>query len=263
MTIILFLIILSVLVVAHELGHFLAARYFKMRVDEFGLGFPPRAKKLFSRNGTDFTLNWLPFGGFVRIHGEDPNSEEAKDSDSFNAKSFWSQIVVLFAGVIFNFLFAWLVFSIMLMLGIEGETGFVQRGFLGGVWHGLLTTGKITGLTLAAIWNLFAGIFRGAPDFSSVVGPVGLVNIVGQVRTMGLSYILYFVGLISVNLSIINLIPIPALDGGRILVSIIEKVRGKRLSPKTWSIMSMISFGFLILLMIAITFRDVRHVFGL
>src|SRR3990167_5300818 len=107
MSIIIFIIILSVLIIVHELGHFLVDKRFGIRVDEFGLGFPPRAKKLFTWKNTPFTLNWLPFGGFVKIFGENPSSDEAKeiDSESFASKNRGIQAAVLVAGVVGNFLF--------------------------------------------------------------------------------------------------------------------------------------------------------------
>lgn len=260
MSIILFLIILSVLVVAHEFGHFWAAKRSGMRVDEFGLGFPPKIKTLFYSKGTAFTLNWLPFGGFVRIFGENPQEESTvSDPNSFASKSLSRRLMVLVAGVVANFLLAWVLFSIVLMLGIDSTDGFVQRGLFGAIYHGLLTTGKITWLTLAAIWQMFASLFHGAPDFSSVVGPVGLVSLVGTVKSAGLAYVLYFMGIISINLSIVNLIPIPALDGGRVLIVLIEHWRGKDISHKAWNMMSLLSFLFLILLMVIITVHDVRH----
>src|SRR3990167_8487089 len=108
MTLILFLIILSVLVIVHEFGHYFVAKYFGIRVDEFGLGYPPRAKKIFRRWGTDFTLNWLPFGGFVKIFGENPTEtlrgstsegylEVEPLSSSFQYKNRGIQASVLFA----------------------------------------------------------------------------------------------------------------------------------------------------------------------
>ena len=78
MSIIIFLIILAVLILVHEFGHFIVAKKSGIRVDEFGLGYPPRAKTLFKRNGTIFTLNWIPFGGFVKIFGENPEPEQAR-----------------------------------------------------------------------------------------------------------------------------------------------------------------------------------------
>lgn len=264
MTIIIFLIILSVLIVAHEAGHFWAAKQGGIRVDEFGLGFPPRAKKLFSWRGTDFTLNWLPFGGFVKIFGENP-LEEAEglslNTDSkgltFSQTSRWRQLLVLSAGVLANFALAWILFSVVLMLGIESQDGYVQRNFFSAIWHGLLTTGKITWLTAIAIWEIVSGAVAGTADLSGLVGPVGLVGLVGEVSSLGFAYVLYFTALISVNLALINLIPVPALDGGRILIVIIEAIRGKSISPKLFGILNAVSFALLIILMILITVRDV------
>src|SRR3989338_1923666 len=87
MAIIIFLIILSLLIIVHELGHFAAAKKFGIRVDEFSLGYPPRAGKLFRWKGTDFTLNWLPFGGFVRIFGEDGENIRQLEEQNSSAKS--------------------------------------------------------------------------------------------------------------------------------------------------------------------------------
>ncbi|MEX2010556.1 MAG: site-2 protease family protein, partial [Parcubacteria group bacterium] len=122
-TILIFLIILSLLVFVHEAGHFLAAKAFKVRVDEFGLGYPPRAKKLFSWRGTLFTLNWLPFGGFVRIFGENPSEENIKDPNSFSEKNRGAQALILSAGVFGNFLLAWILISMGLMLGMPSPEG--------------------------------------------------------------------------------------------------------------------------------------------
>ena len=117
-SIIVLFLILGILIFVHELGHFAVAKFFGIRVDEFGMGFPPRAVKLFSRNGTDYTINWVPFGGFVKIHGED--SLEANDPDfhrSLVSKKWWQQILVLVAGVMMNVILAWVLFSATLMIG--------------------------------------------------------------------------------------------------------------------------------------------------
>src|SRR3990167_8659014 len=103
MSVIIFLIILSVLVIVHELGHFGVAKYFGIRVDEFGLGYPPKAKKLFRWKGTNFTLNWLPFGGFVKIFGENPSETVPDSKESFQTKNRAIQAAVLFSGVVGNF----------------------------------------------------------------------------------------------------------------------------------------------------------------
>lgn len=259
MSIIIFLIILSVLVVVHEAGHLFAAKNGGIRVDEFGLGFPPKIKKLFAWRGTDFFLNSLPFGGYVKIKGENPIEGEAVTEDSFLAKGRRRQIFVLAAGVIANFLLAWLLFSLVQFMGIEGQDGFVKRGILGSIWHGLLTTGMITWLTLEAICQLIYGALVGSADLTGVVGPVGLVGLVDTVKEAGLVYLFYFTGVISVNLGIINLVPIPALDGGRIFIIFIEWLRGKRVEPKTFHLLNTGSFVLLILLMVLVTIRDVNQ----
>ena len=118
MSVIYFLIILSLLVIVHELGHFFVAKFFDIRVDEFGLGYPPKAKTLFKWGETIFTLNWLPFGGFVKIFGENKEEGEVHDDRAFSAKGHGAQAAVLVAGVIGNFLFAWLLISIGFMSGL-------------------------------------------------------------------------------------------------------------------------------------------------
>src|SRR3989344_2102663 len=123
MSLIIFLIILSALIIVHELGHYGVAKRFGIRVDEFGLGYPPRAAKLFSWRGTHFTLNWLPFGGFVKIFGENPVVEQSTlrgkpESDNFQTKNRGIQASVLVAGVVFNFLFAWFLVSLGFVSGL-------------------------------------------------------------------------------------------------------------------------------------------------
>ncbi|MEK7194623.1 MAG: site-2 protease family protein [Patescibacteria group bacterium] len=259
MSIIIFLIILSVLVVVHEAGHMWVAKSVGIRVDEFGLGFPPRIKKLFSWRGTDFVLNSLPFGGYVKIFGESPSEEgEENNQESFQSKSNSKKIMVLVAGVLANFILAWILFSVIQMMGIESQDGYIKRGLFDALWHGFLTVGKITELTVVALWSLLTGLFTGQADLSQVVGPVGLVGLVGTVSKAGLAYVLYFTALISVNLGIINLFPLPALDGGRVFLVLVEWVRGKKITPKVFNAMNAISFALLIILMILITVRDVK-----
>lgn len=100
------------------MGHFLTARFTKMKVEEFGIGIPPRAKKLFSdKKWTDYTLNWLPIGWFVRIKGEDSSSIEAGENDSFSAKKWWARSLVLIAWVAMNFLLGWIIFTFLFFQG--------------------------------------------------------------------------------------------------------------------------------------------------
>ena len=107
-TILLFIFILGALVIIHEFGHFVLARLFGMRVHEFGIGFPPRAKVMRDRGETIYTLNWLPIGGFVRLEGEDGDSDDPR---SFAVARLWKQLVVLVAGVAMNLVLAFVIFT--------------------------------------------------------------------------------------------------------------------------------------------------------
>ncbi len=117
-TAIIFLLVLTVLVFVHELGHFLAARLFKIRVDEFAIGFPPRIVS-WMWGKTRYAINLLPLGGYVRIYGE--NSEDERTADNMLSKPRWQQAIVLVAGVTFNIIFAWLLLSMSLMLGTKSS----------------------------------------------------------------------------------------------------------------------------------------------
>lgn len=365
MSVIIFLIILSALIIVHELGHFLVAKKYGIRVDEFGLGYPPRAAKLFSWKGSDFTLNWLPFGGFVKIYGENPTeSEEAVSPDNFQSKNRCIQASVLAAGVFFNFLFAWLLISLGFVTGIPSPAGMdlplenpqtvvtlvvpgspadlgglkagdtlisMQRGedvlepgegveapapadfsqFISAsdepiiftiergevvnektiipardiiadrpavgismetigtvhlpvhraLWEGLKVTTELTWITAKAIVSLIGQAFTGKADLGAVTGPVGIVGMVGDMRELGLAYLITFTALLSINLSIINLLPFPALDGGRLLMVGIESITRRPIPSSYFNAINAAGFALLIFLMILITIQDVRNIF--
>lgn len=361
MSIIIFIIILSALIIVHELGHFLVAKKFGIRVEEFGLGFPPRAKKLFTWKGTPFTLNWLPFGGFVKIFGENPQEVEAgvaveNTADNFQSKNRGIQSAVLVAGVVGNFLFAWFLFSLGFVIGLpspvdpslpvenartvittvlpaspaseaglksgdalislsrggdysaispEDASHFIaesqvplvfeverngnvstktvtpKEGIIGdkpavgismdiigtvklpvhkALWHGLKTTSELTLLTAKAIGQFIFQALGGRADLSGVAGPVGIVGMVEDTRELGFSYLITFTALISINLAIINLLPFPALDGGRLFFTGIEAITRRRIPSKIFNTINAIGFAFLILLMVLITIQDVRNI---
>ena len=132
MTIIIFIAVIVLLILVHEFGHFLAAKRAGVRVDEFGIGFPPRLAKLFNWGETEFTINAIPFGGFVKIHGENPQDVTAEDGDqkrSLIKQSRLTQAWVLFAGVFFNFLLAWLLLSGSYALGVTEAEGVVDDNY--------------------------------------------------------------------------------------------------------------------------------------
>lgn len=351
-TLILFIIVLSLLVFVHELGHFVMARKMGMKVEEFGFGFPPRLFGI-ERKGTLYSVNWIPLGGFVRIKGE--SGDQADDADSFASKKAWQRFVVLIAGVVMNLVLAGALFSVGYMIGlpsvideaipasasiteqqltimqvvegspaevegvvagdelvaIDGTTfatdaqardylaehgdggvelllasetgeertvtvtaeyleaaessalgiGFVSTGlvsypFFQAIGQGLFTTYQFT----IEILKAFGGIIRDLVVTQEVgvdlSGPVGIAVMTGQVAAMGLVYLLQFTAVLSINLAIINVLPFPALDGGRILFLIIEKVRGKPVNEKVEIATHNIGFILLMLLVVVVTYKD-------
>lgn len=263
MSLILFFVILSVLVIVHELGHFFVARFFGVRVDEFGIGYPPKAKKLFRWKGTDFTLNWLPFGGFVKIFGEeyDESGVGVASPESLQSKHRGIQAAVLVAGVLCNFIFAALLIAFVVWLGLAAPLSAVREGGISlpaALVEGFRASGVITVDIITSLGTLARETFAGHPDLSAVAGPVGLVSLVGEVGKMGWGYILTLVALISLNLSVINLLPLPALDGGRLLFVAIEASTRKRIPARVFNILNAGGFAFLLLLMVLITIHDVR-----
>lgn len=371
MSIIIFVIILLVLVLVHEFGHFFTAKKFGIRVDEFGFGFPP---KLFGKKigETEYTFNLFPLGGFVKIFGENPEVEQAHsgaspDEDqkrSFSNKPAWQQAIVLFAGVLANFLLAWLLFSIGFMSGMPTSVGSEPAGyqlqnvhlvvvsvaakspaenaglkigdkivsaglgsdvttyvsaetikslvvsgkgkdidigytrgqnaeimtakvmpelnkqdarleigismdqigtaklpFFTALWQGLHLDWFMTKSTAVGLYTLIKEGLQGKGSFASVTGPVGMVGIVGDAYQFGFVYLLSFAALISINLAIINLLPFPALDGGRLFFLLIEKIKGSRINPRVANTANMIGFGILITLMLLITYHDVIKLF--
>ena len=361
MNILIFFIILLVLVLVHEFGHFFSAKIFGIRVDEFGFGFPP---KLFGikRGETEYSFNLLPIGGFVKIFGENPNEENMNGPDasrSFVNKPKWKQAIILFAGVFANFLLAWALFSFgfmsgfptsvgsgignskltdvnlvvvsvspnspaeasglksgdkIIFIGKDGlsttfispetvrsfvaEGGEIEIGYLRGqtenfikisprengaegymigiamdqigiaklpvfsaFWEGMKLTLILTKSTAMGLYTLVVEGLKGQGSLESITGPVGMVGIVGDAYEFGFVYLLSFAALISINLSIINLIPFPALDGGRLFFLLIEKIKGSRINPKVANMTNIIGISVLMLLMLVVTYRDIVKLF--
>ena len=363
MSVLIFFIILFILVLSHEFGHFIVAKSCGMRVDEFGFGFPPRLFGI-KRGGTLYSINLIPFGGFVKILGEDPleGSIDGKPpTDSFAGKPRYMQALVISAGVAFNFLLAWLLISLGLMVGLptpssataegaqvenarllitnvrpqspadraglkpgdeiiyltgNGTTvdyptpaavqeyvaksgtqqislgyrrgddvtktvvlrpekapdggkpvigiamdsiGIVRLPLFAALARGLDTTLALAYGTTLALADFLRGLFTGSGTAEGVTGPVGIVGLVGDARGLGLSYLLGLTAVISVNLAVINMVPFPALDGGRMLFIIIESIRRKSLSPKIANALNAAGFVALIGLMIFLTVGDIAR----
>jgi regulator of sigma E protease len=387
LTTIIFLLVLTLLVFIHELGHFLAARLFKIRVDEFAIGFPPRIWS-FMRKGTRFAINIVPLGGYVKIHGENGDDShigpdgkplpgvvlDAKglpvpDSDSILAKPRWQQAIVLVMGVTFNVLLTWLLLSLSFMIGARSSTegfpvdkvsdravmvmyvsanspaeeaglksgdtilavttttttststltvagiqetiassngpvtfsiihnlddkkeattttiipregvvvgkkaigismeevGTVKLGFFGSLGYGAKATWVMLDNIATGLGQFAKGLFvaeGGAKEaLKTVTGPVGIATIVGSSARQGFASLLLITAIISANLAVINLVPFPALDGGRLVIVAIEGTIRRRLNPKVVNWVNVVGFFLLIGLMLVVTFKDVWVMF--
>jgi len=366
MTIITFIIVLLVLIVVHEFGHFITAKRSGARVDEFGIGFPPKVAGI-KKGETLYSLNLIPFGGFVRIFGEDPTQVSEDDPDKHRAISNLpkkKQALILVAGVAMNVLLAWVLYIAVLTVGVpavvtpenqqyinnealtvgyvvpdspaqqagieardtissieaetaslykpdgEGVSTFIQAhageelritllrsgeeqivtvkaksGLIEGedtpaIGISMASVGTLrypilraviegTKETFSNLYNVAVGIggfiydaLRFQADFSTVAGPVGIVSLVGVAASSGITSLLLFTALISLHLAVINFIPFPALDGGRLLFLGIEAVKGSRIKPVVAQWANMIGFALLILLMVAVTYNDILRLIG-
>jgi len=357
LTAIAFIVILAILVFVHELGHFLVAKKFGIKVEEFGLGFPPRLWGI-KKGETLYSINWIPFGGFVKIFGEDGGDRNIKHS--FVSKKIWQRASVLLAGAAMNVVLAVLLLSMGFMIGLPWAVddeknvpeakvqitqiapgspaesagikagdivlgassqeekldqlekvtalqSFIEKnkgqevlltlkrgqdiltskliprsnpppgeGAMGvglarvskavypwyrAIWEALATTLNLIWLTISSLGILIWKLFSHGQMAAEVTGPVGIYTITGQAAQMGFVYLLQLAALLSINLAVINAFPFPALDGGRVLFLIIEKIKRSPVSERVERAIHSAGFIFLILLMVVVAFRDIVKLF--
>jgi regulator of sigma E protease len=360
MTILLVILILVGLIITHELGHFIIAKICGVRVDEFGIGYPPRAFRFGKIGDTEYTLNWIPFGGFVRLFGDEGEKPE-RGRGSFVDAPRYAQALILIAGVTMNALAAWGLFAWALTLGVPRAIDTPTSGiashmvisdvvpgspaYVAGITAGdellaitdannatvptltpdavssfistrggkeiLLTTfhahattsvtvrpanavvpgqaGKpaigvglvlvtssslpwSTAITTAfgttvhsfklvgeSLWQIVSGVFDGNSMLDQVVGPVGLVGVVGEAAHTGLAQVIALAAFISINLAIINLLPIPMLDGGRIFILAIETITRRDAPRYIVQILNLIGVVLVVALMITVTYHDIMR----
>ena len=336
MTIVLSLVILSLLILVHEWGHFLAAKKAGIQVYEFSIGMGPA---IISRTlgETKYLIRLLPIGGYVKMAGMEPGDEN--NPRGFNKKSLFQRAAVVSAGSLMNFLLAIVLFVfVFTVIGIPSASNVVgevmadspaaEAGLRPGDkilvidgrkvnnWNDLVgIIHKNPGKRLEMIvqrdnskftvnivpyldsernvgligikqsvekQNLLNSIYLGISNALNIIfmifwgfirmiigeipaevaGPVGIVTIIGDVARFGLANILNFTAVLSLNLGLINLFPIPALDGSRLLFIFVEWLRGKPIDPQKENLIHFIGFAILILIMLIITYQDIIRIFG-
>ena len=237
-TVLKIVIILGFLVLIHETGHFLVARLCKIKVNEFSIGFGPLIWKKETEK-TKYAIRLIPLGGYVSMLGEEERSEE---EGSFSKASIPKRIAIVAAGGLVNILFA-IILYVILVTVITGN--FIT---------GLTSSGDI----INAMWESIKLIFTGGVTADNLVGPIGISEIVAQ--TTGLIDFFYIMAIISLSLGVTNLLPFPPLDGGKILIYIIEAIRRKPLKENFELKLQMIGFVALIALSIYVAFNDVGRI---
>jgi regulator of sigma E protease len=352
-TLLLFLVTFTLIVAVHEFGHYATARALGMKVLEFAIGFGP---KLFGwrRSEIDYTVRAIPFGGYVRILGQDDfaiHQEGEGDPRAFTSKPWWSQAIVLVAGVTMNVVLALLVLTIAFATGTTGATGDVRvdqvaagspaekagiqvndivrtidgrsvtkssdlvsyvrqqartekevaleierngrpiptihavprleppegEGPLGirledvqgpvsvslpeAVVQAWQLTGDVVG-QIAAIPGQIISSRGGGGDGPQVGGPIQIFVVTGQVAQLGLPTLLKLIGVLSVNLAVLNIIPFPGLDGGRLLFVLIAGIFRKRMSPQLEAAIHAVGFVLLLALLVVVSISDIRRVVG-
>lgn len=232
------IIILGFLVLIHETGHFLVARLCKIKVNEFSIGFGPLIWKKETEK-TKYAIRLIPLGGYVSMLGEEERSDE---EGSFSKASIPKRIAIVAAGGLVNILFAILLYIILITI------------ITGNIVTGLTSTGDF----IFAMWESIKLIFTGGVTVDNLMGPIGISEVVAQTSTV--IDFLYIMALISMSLGVTNLLPFPPLDGGKILIYIIEAIRRKPLKENFELKLQMIGFLALITLSIYVAFNDVGRI---
>ena len=350
MGIIVALLVLSVLIFFHELGHFIAARYFGVQVDVFSIGF---GKKLYSKmiGKTEWSLSAIPLGGYVKMKGQDDSDPTAisYDEDSYNVKRPWQRIIILLAGPFANFLLAFLLYFAIANIGVPkllpyvGEVGkntpafragltkedkivqvngnnilywenigkningdkgditlIVEReqqlitlqltpkviedqnifgekitrriigisplgkqttvyfGFIDGLEYAWDETKKASLLIVQSVEKLITGVV----GTDKLGGIITIVDVTAEASSAGILALFFFTALISVNLGVLNLLPIPALDGGHIMFNLYEMLTGKTASEQVMTYITLLGWAILISLMMLGLYNDINRLWG-
>jgi membrane-associated protease RseP (regulator of RpoE activity) len=260
-----FLAITTVLVTVHELGHYLMARLTGLTVEVFSIGLGPEIVGRTDRAGTRWKLGLVPLGGYIRMFGEQSGprhdgipAAEANGAAGpllFEQASLGRRAAVAAAGPAANFALSFVVLAVLLL--VVGRPSSVEASLpeaaLWLVWRAIELTWGLTAETLQALWQFATGVNAGQ-DF---IGPIRLAQVTGEVAHQGLLMSLGLVAIISANLAVMNLLPIPSLDGGHLLFYLAEALRGRPVAAQAQTFATQLGLGFVGGLMVFATFKDI------
>lgn len=241
--------LLGFLIGIHETGHFLIAKLCKVKVNEFSIGFGPVIWRKETKE-TKYALRLIPLGGFVRMEGEEERSD---NEGSFSKASLPRRIAIVAAGAIVNIIFALIIYFILSAV-IISQNAEIASNFQNTVKLAGSSTAKFATETIEGVKNLFTGKITK----DQLIGPVGISEVVA--KTNGFAEFTYILAVISISLGVTNLIPFPPLDGGKILLLIIEAIRRKPLKEDTEIKIQLLGFAILIGLSIFVTFNDIVRI---
>ncbi|NLO22000.1 MAG: RIP metalloprotease RseP [Syntrophomonadaceae bacterium] len=341
MTILISLVIIAILILFHETGHFIAARRVGIPVYEFGIGFGPKLIS-WKRNEVEYSIRLFPLGGFVRMAGEELGDQS--HPAGFNHRTPLEKIRVSFAGPFMNFVLALLIFIYsyafigipsatdepiigivfegqpaeaagilegdrimavdgmqvknweefttrltsknpstpvilelqrdgqhkqlevipeanpstgLSIIGVSSQVIYEKQGLLNAIIIGLQQTYELTLVLLGGLWIMITG----GASAADIAGPVGIVGLIGDAAQVGTVFLLSFSAFLSINLGILNLLPIPALDGSKIIFALVEVIRKKPVAPEKEGFIHWLGFLFLMLLIVLVTFNDIMRFF--
>lgn len=243
--------LLGFLIFIHEGGHFIVAKLCKVKVNEFAIGF---GKTIWQKQGkeTKYAIRMIPLGGFVSMEGEVESSDV---EGSFSKASVWKRMAIVVAGATVNILFGIIVYFILMStVGIQ----FVDPArdtFINRIYYGAMGTWEF----ILMLFESIKVLFTGGISADQMVGIVGISEVVAT--TAGVVNYIYLLAVISISLGITNLLPIPALDGGKILILLIEVIRRKPIKPETEATIQLLGFSILLALTIFVTYNDIIRIF--
>lgn len=332
--ILLALLVFGIIIMIHELGHFVTAKVFGVKVHEFSIGMGPALFR-FQGPETAYALRLIPMGGFVEMEGED---EASDDPRAFSKQPAWKRIIIISAGAIMNLVLGLIVAALIVsmrgyvgttqvarfeenalssqalqvgdeILSINGSRVYIDNDIVYALVRDsdgtvdmmvrrsgeklvlsvpfstqtledgstgitldfkVLGVGQTIGNTLRysvgwtvsvakQVWTALFDLLTGRQGFSQLSGPVGTTQAIGQASSMGMGSLLMIIGFITVNLGVFNLLPLPALDGGRLLFLFIELIRRKPVPAKYEGYVHAAGFVLLMLLMVMVTYQDIMR----